>query len=83
MRSMCIMLAAALTDGEGVCHVAVQVFCEELLSARRGIHYRHFVTASYDALWPRYVQRDTLARHFYEARSFQPRSFMCTSCLQQ
>lgn len=48
----------------------VQVFCEEV-KGRSGVPYRHFVAASYEALWYRYVAKDTLARHLYEARALR------------
>ena len=55
-----------------LCVVPDQVFCEEV-RARSGAHYRHFVAAPYEALWYRYVAKDSDARHFYEARA-------CSGC---
>ncbi len=43
------------------------MFCEEV-KARSGAWYRHFLAASYEAFWARYVAREALERNVYEAR---------------
>ena len=75
---------ARLLDRQGV----VQVFCEEVRSSN-GTFYRHFVAASYGALWTVYSELRPMCRHFYEVQSVpewgtaQKRCCLGGACMEQ